>query len=566
MRPTPPNFDGGNNYDTSLGDYVTPIAGVYTIKLTGEMTLTGYIDDPGGTQTHRLYVYKNGVKIPDAYVNLPLFGPYEYEDIFEFELSDTISIWYENEQVIGTGGPIITWNMDASFQISAEKDAWELGETLEYPYIIPGTWLVKDAIKDLTQIFNLAWETDVLSQTITVWPKDQYTVRYRANGDGAATVTTYEGFYKRTDEKDLTGRIDISRGGELALITDRVQDQVIAWGTGDETTRALEERTASNLYSARYRFEDRRFPAGANWLYTSFFAKLTHLQDAGISSGGVAVQIPLLYGKDYAQEPDAEPDYSLNPRLLYFAGRRGGVDGHIRIYNADTSATSALDLPAAWMVNYNDASAVDWSLAFSDEITNAGGTVRGLLKSLHLQNLRRIEEGRRYTVYALWNELDIAALTFRSAVDISGTRFLLEKIDGYTPLSASPTKTELLLDIIPAATDAAKVSGPVLLQGATPGGLTTLGSITGVIGAGAQGARVVRYRQLIENATTNIITLPGTSGILTVPDAYLALTVNQNGKILVPVLEYTLSGSVITINADTHFNECNYYLTVHETL
>lgn len=145
-------------------------------------------------------------------------------------------------------------------------------------------------------------------------------------------------------------------------------------------------------------------------------------------------------------------------------------------------------------------------------------------------------------------------------------QFLLEKIDGYTPLSATPTKTELLLDIIPAATDAAKVSGPVLLQGATPGGLTSLGSITGVIGSGPTGARVVRYRQLIENAVTNVITLPGVSGILTVPDPYLALTINQNGKILVPILEYTLTGAVATVDPLVHFDGCNYYITVHETL
>lgn len=90
----------------------------------------------------------------------------------------------------------------------------------------------------------------------------------------------------------------------------------------------------------------------------------------------MAAQVPLLYGKNYFEEPDAEADYTLNPRLLYFAGRRSGDDGYIRIYNEMSSATSAYDFPAAWQVNYNDSSGVDWSLSFADEMTNYGQTVR----------------------------------------------------------------------------------------------------------------------------------------------------------------------------------------------
>lgn len=77
---------------------------------------------------------------------------------------------------------------------------------------------------------------------------------------------------------------------------------------------------------------------------------------------------------------------------------------------------------------------------------------------------------------------------------------------------------------------------------------------------------VYRYRELIEGSTSRFITLPGTSGILSVPDPYIAVTVNMNSTILVPVLQYTISGALITIDELVHFDGCNYFITLHEVV
>lgn len=552
---TEPNFDGGGNYNTSTGEYTAPLSALYSIRFS---FVQPFNYDPNNDSIN---IMVNGSAVAGQFIENA--GIIELEYIGNLVAGDVVKILWTAQDI---GSPDVIFMQDLQLIIEAEKEKWEFGEQLEYKYIIPGTWLVKDFIKDITQIFNLAWETDVLSQTITARPRDRFTVAYRANGDGAATVTTRDGFYLKSPTTALNGRIDLSRGGEMELLSDKVQDYVLAWGTGDETTRTLELRTAGSLYSARYRFPNDRFPAGASWLYTSVFAKTIHLNEAAISSGGLAVQIPLIWGKDYNKEPDAEPDYTLNPKLLYFAGRRSGIDGYIRIYDPSTSATNALALPAAWQVNYNDPSAADWSLSFADEVTNYGGTVRGLFKSLHLHQLRRWEEGRKYVVFADWNEGDISELSFRRTIEINSDRFLLEKIDGYAPLTQSPTRTELLLDVLPSVADAAKVSGPVLLEGATPGGLTTLGSITGVIGGGTQGTQVVRYRMQLLDHQVNTIDLPAASGVVGLPDPYIAIVVNHNGKILFPELEWTIAGLTITVDANTHFAGSNYYITVHETL
>ena len=552
---TEPNFDGGGNYNTSTGEYTAPLSALYSIRFS---FVQPFNYDPNNDSIN---IMVNGSAVAGQFIENA--GIIELEYIGNLVAGDVVKILWTAQDI---GSPDVIFMQDLQLIIEAEKEKWEFGEQLEYKYIIPGTWLAKDFIKDITQIFNLAWETDVLSQTITARPRDRFTVAYRANGDGAATVTTRDGFYLKSPTTALNGRIDLSRGGEMELLSDKVQDYVLAWGTGDETTRTLELRTAGSLYSARYRFPNDRFPAGASWLYTSVFAKTIHLNEAAISSGGLAVQIPLIWGKDYNKEPDAEPDYTLNPKLLYFAGRRSGFDGYIRIYDPSTSATNALALPAAWQVNYNDPSAADWSLSFADEVTNYGGTVRGLFKSLHLHQLRRWEEGRKYVVFASWNEGDISSLSFRKPIELSGDRFLLEKIDGYAPLTPGATRTELILDVLPTVTDAAKVSGPVLLEGATPGGLTTLGSITGVIGGGTQGTQVVRYRMQLLDHQVNTIDLPAASGVVGLPDPYIAIVVNHNGKILFPELEWTIAGLTITVDANTHFAGSNYYITVHETL
>jgi hypothetical protein len=277
--------------------------------------------------------------------------------------------------------------------------------------------------------------------------------------------------------------------------------------------------------------------------------------------------VPLLYGKNYFEEPDAKADWSLNPRLLYFAGRRSGYDGYVRMYNPSSSATStAYDYPAAFMVNYNDPNADDFSLSFCDEITNYGGVVRGLFKSLHLQQLTRIEEGRRYQMSAFWDELHISSLNFRNALTIRGVRYLLERIDGYQPGKNRSTQTIMLLDKFPSIADSQKVSGPVALEGASQNGLTSLGSVNGVVNAPQQQARVVRYYELFADHQSNTITLPGSSGILSVPNVYVAVTVAQNGKYLYPNLEFTVSGNTITIDSDTHFNGSNYLVKVHDVI
>jgi hypothetical protein len=550
---TEPNYDGGNNYNTSTGTYTAPISALYAFELQFVTPVAW------GSNEFNINFLVNGNPVSGAQYSatppvssITWVGDLAAGDVFTIQIT----------RIFGTA--TLT---DFILTAEAEKEEWLIGETMNFVFQIPGTWFVKDFIKDLTRIFNLNWQTDVLQRKVFAYPKDRAKISYKADGHGASTTTEFEGFYLRDNQIDITRRVDLGQGGELTLIDDQKQDYVLAWGTGDPTAEELEKRAAASLYSARYRHADGRYPAGAEWLYTEYLAKTIHINDADITSTGTAVQVPLLYGKNYFEEPDAKADWSLNPRLLYFAGRRSGYDGYVRIYNPSSSATStAYDYPAAFMVNYNDPNADDFSLSFCDEITNYGGVVRGLFKSLHLQQLTRIEEGRRYQMSAFWDELDISSLNFRNALTIRGVRYLLERIDGYQPGKNRSTQTIMLLDKFPSIADSQKVSGPVALEGASQNGLTSLGSVNGVVNAPQQQARVVRYYELFADHQSNTITLPGSSGILSVPNVYVAVTVAQNGKYLYPNLEFTVSGNTITIDSDTHFDGSNYLVKVHDVI
>jgi hypothetical protein len=555
---TEPNFDGGNNFNLATGEYVAPTTALYAIRV--DFSSSAFLS--GVNYTVNIKV--NGVV--KASLALSSSSIYSFEYIGDLNAGDVVSI-----SVIGVDVPLGTPSIflsDWIIQVEAEKEEWKMGETMDLAYLIPGTWFVRDLIKDLTKVFNLNWQTDVLQRKVFAYPKDRAKINHRINATGAGTTTEFEGFYLRDEQTDITRKVDLGVGGEMTLIDSRKQDYVLAWGTGDPTAEELEKRAAASLYSARYRHSTDRYPAGSDWVYTEFYAKTIHINDADISDGPIAVQVPLLFGKNYFEEDDAKADWTLNPRLLYFAGRRSGDDGYVRMYNATTSATTTgYDYPCAFMVNYNDSSASDFSLSYCDEVTNYGGVVKGLYKSLHLQQQSRIEEGRVYDVNVFWDELDISSLSFRKALTIRGVRYLLEKIDGYQPGKNQSTKTTLFLDKVPTLADAARVSGPVALEGASQNGLTSLGSVNGVVNAPQQqSARVVRYYELFENANSRVITIPSTSGILAVINPYVAMTVAQNGKLLYPELEYTISGNTLTIEEFTHFDGANYLVKIYDVI
>ena len=550
---TSPNFDTGNNY--SSGIYTVPITATYTLKAELNIGNSIIIPDP----------------LAELLVGWEINGTFaEGEDLSqETNFNDSVSIEFLTDLVEGDTVKFVVkhsnvgflMGLNGSIEITGSKAIFESGRTFDLQYVIPISWYVRDIISDLTTIFNLAWETDVLNKKVYAYPKDDYTIRYRANSTGAISLTTFDGFFTGSNKYDLNTR-DID-GSEFEILDGYKSSQVLAWATDDDTTNKEEERRGVNIYSGGYNFPTDRFENGVEFIYTKFFAKTIHISDVAITSGGVyGAQIPLVFGDDYNTVTDAEPNYNLAPRLLYYAGRRSGLDGYVRLYDENSSASSAFDFPAAFMVNYNDPSGGDFNLSFSDEVTNYSNVMQGIFKTFHLQSYKRIELGKVYTTFAKWKPKDITQLSFRRKGIIGSSNFIIQNLE-YNPKSNSPAKTVLLYDEKPNVTDLTKVSNTITLAGASPQTGTVTGSGSGLVGANGLVINIQLSYNPFLNSSTNVLVLPVNSGITNVSNVNANVMVFQNGQKLLPSIQYSITASTVTIDANTHYEGANYEVIVN---
>jgi hypothetical protein len=552
---TSPNFDTGGNY--TGGVYTVPINALYEIAAELNVTLTASIGDINQFAELILFFEVNGnnVSTYDLTNETSLNDSILLEFLGDLVATDTVKLRLRYENV--------TFNLSiaGSFTVVAEKEGLETGETVNLQYIIPISWYARDIIADLTTIFNLAWETDVLNRQVYAYPKDDYTIRYRANSTGAASLTSFHGFFKGSNKYDLNTR-DID-GSDFQVLDGYKSSQVLAYATDDDTTNKEEERRGVNIYSGGYNFPQDRFENGIEFIYTNFFAKAIHINDVAITTGGTyGAQMPLVFGDDYNTVTDAEPNYNLAPRLLYYAGRRAGLDGYIRLFDETSSAASAFDFPAAFMVNYNDPSGADFNLSFSDEVTNYTNVMQGVFKTFHLQTYKRIELGKVYTTFAKWKPKDITQLSFRRKGIIGSSNFIIQSLE-YNPKSNSPAKTVLLYDEKPNENDLTKVVNTITLAGASPQSGTVTGSGSGLVGANGATVNIQLSYTPFLNSMTNVLVLAPNSGITQVSNTNANVLVFMNGQKLIPTVQYIIGGSTIGINVNTHYDGANYEVVVN---
>jgi hypothetical protein len=550
---TSPNFDTGGNY--SSGVYTVPITATYTLK--AELNIANTILVPTSTD--------------EILVGWEINGVFEEgEDLGqEPSFNDSVNIEFLTDLIEGDLVRFVVKHNNCGFlmglngtiEITGSKAIFETGRTFDLQYVIPISWYVRDVIADLTTVFNLAWETNVQSKQVYAYPKDDYTIRYRANATGAISLTTFEGFFKGSDKYDLNTR-DLD-GSEFQILDGYKSSQVLAYATDDDTTNKEEERRGVNIYSGGYNFPSDRFENGVEFIYTKFFAKTIHISDVDITSGGIyGAQMPLLFGDDYNTVTDAEPNYNLAPRLLYYAGRRSGLDGYIRLYDEASSAASAFDFPAAFMVNYNDPSGGDFNLSFSDEVTNYTNVMQGIFKTFHLQTYKRIELGKVYTTFAKLKPKDITQLSFRRKGIIGSSNFIIQSLE-YNPKSNNPAKTVLLYDEKPNVNDLSKVANTITLAGSTPQSGTVTGSGSGLVGANGATVNIQLSYTPFLSSNTNVLILSANSGITQVSNTNANVLVFQNGQKLIPTIQYIISGSTVGINVNTHYDGANYEVVVN---
>src|SRR5690606_3949022 len=328
------------------------------------------------------------------------------------------------------------------------------GTTVRFSLYGNPTWKVSDVVLGLTHAFGLVWDTDYDAGTVRAEPRDRYKTSVQPD------VEDYnEGFYRIAERDDLTQRIDLSKDGAVTALNSEKERYILAWKQdgNDGNAEQMDGEAEFRIFDGKYTFPSGRFQKGEVRSENPFFCKTAHILDNYVkhSTSTVTPQIPLILKNPFLESnPYGDERGDFGPRLLYFAGRRGGVDGIVNFEDFGN-----YDFPAAFMVNYNDTTGLDPSLAFGDELLLDGTTeAPGLMQRFHLQRLKRLEVGKMLTEWIRWSELDILNMDFRKKVLIGDALYLLQKVNGYRPLNAGSTETELLKDEVPEPDDLLKIS------------------------------------------------------------------------------------------------------------
>jgi len=347
----------------------------------------------------------------------------------------------------------------------------EWGMPIDFKFLLKD-WRFLDMLIALKPIFNLAFETDENKRTVRIEPMDRYRnkSKYISNANPTSIDETLEGFYKDSETKDYSKLIDYEKDGRFDL-QDTEGVHKFSWkDAGDETEAWIQGVNDLNIYEANYLMGNGADLAEEKPWEVPFFVKTIHVSDiqARYPDTLIVPQFPLIYPKNYVLDPtatEADQDYDIEPRLLFHAGRRVFLDtdisdGGFELYD-DATLIGFSRVPATFMVNYNDTTGLDPSLSFANEVVN-GVTVTGLLQNYHLQNTLRQETGEIRENYTRFNSIDNNKFTFRIKAFIDGQKFIVQEIEGFNPLTDSPTNFKFYLDVHPTAADVANIQNTPL--------------------------------------------------------------------------------------------------------
>jgi hypothetical protein len=434
-------------YDNVINfEYTVPLTGYYEVTIEATLSATppppgAYVvilaisPTPPGSQAVG-FGYTNfgggGVPYPGAVTNKASTGLFLQE-------GDTIHCAAQ----VSSGLTVDS----ASMKIVGEAVVVE-DSPIDFKYLLRD-WKFLDMLKGLICMFNLCFETDDDARTVTIEPKDQYVNTERLT----ATTELKEGFYKK-DIIDYSKKVDYSKTGNINFPSFAGRYDFLYNSDNEETIDWIEKTEVFKVYESRFplssgdnsKEEKKTVP---------FFVKTIHVTDieARYPDTTVTPQFPLIYPQNYVLDPTAdEAEKDISPRILYFGGQRGGIDGYIEIN--ETGAQT--ELPAAFMVNNNDTTALDPNLGFNNIVLNGLESV-GLMQRYYLQDLVRKDKGKVRENYVFFNSIDELNFQFRIKGIIDSQKYIIQEIEGYNPLKDSPTNFKFYLDVVPSAEDAAKV-------------------------------------------------------------------------------------------------------------
>jgi hypothetical protein len=431
-----------NPYNIGTGQYVCPYDGYYLVEGRGVISnVTGTI----GCQIQHFY-YQTGL---GTYAIQQFIGDLSaiayggdtiltYSKVFYYNAGDIIAAGFFANTDTGAGR---TFDLEYTWTVTGEAIVND-GDVIDFKYLINPDWKALDFIKGLAHAFNLTFQTDVNSQTVTIEPADDYAYRQRN-----PTATSIEsGFYSTANAVDRTYQLDLSKGGELTSNSERPEAFTLAWKNdgADPTMEAINENADLKVLEGRYRFPTNRFKAGVEMVENPFFAGTLCLADSEIvaSDSDKTPFVPIMWNENYLENStSSEANYGIVPRLLISAPYITPGNGRINLFTGG-GVSSAL-CPMAYMMNYNNTNNGYMSLSFGDETIN-GYAVAGLLNRFYLREMIRRQTGKEVETWLFWDVLQIANLDFSQLVQLNNDNYILQEVNNFNVLGNRSTKTFLV--------------------------------------------------------------------------------------------------------------------------
>ena len=426
-----------NPYNIGTGEYTCPYDGYYLVEGRGSISnVTGTV----GCQIQH-FVFDGAIWIIEQFVGdlsaIAFSGDtvLKYSKVFYYNAGDKISAGFFTNSSSGT------YDLDFTWTVTGEAITQD-GDILDFKYLINPDWKALDFIKGLAHAFNLTFQTDVTSQTVTIEPADTYAYTQRNPTSSSLEL----GFYSATDVVDRTLQLDLSKGGELTSNSERPEAFTLAWKAddADPTVDAINEGADLKVLEGRYRFPTNRFKAGNKMVENPFFAPTLCLADSEVqaSDSVKTPYFPIIWNENYLENSTSTtPNYDIQPRLL--VNRPAPIQNYNGTINVfDGTSVIQIAAPYAYMMDFNaDQNFV--SLSFSDTVIN-GFAVSGLLNRFYLREMIRRQTGKELETWLFWDVLQIANLDFSQLVQLNNDNYILQEVNKFNVLGNRSTKTLLV--------------------------------------------------------------------------------------------------------------------------
>ena len=448
----PTAYDNVTNFD-----YTCPLTGYYQVDLeltfdtTAPFTYTWLVDllwSGGGISPPVGWAFYN----VGGFQLYPTDGlPLKATGLLFCQAGDTIAYSIGNYEALY---PVTITSGSMTITGEAVKT---YGMPIDFKYLLK-EWKLIDMLLGLKAYFNLVYDGDDTTKTITIEPKDRHLERFKSP---TLTQNSKEGYYK--DEiKDYTDKVDYNKTGREDYLDTEGRFDFFLKLDNDPTAEFLQGSSKLGIYEARYPIADSSNPQKTKRLEVPFFAKTIHVSDieAKYPDTNIVPQFPLIYPTNYIEDPtatEADQDYDIEPRLLYFGGRRSLLPDNLNDGYVQINGVGVIWAPAWFAVNYNDTTGFDPSLSFCNEIGGSNTEIVGCLQNYHLTDTVRQERGQITEHYINLNAIDEHEFSFRIKGVVESQRYIVQLIEGYNPLINDSSNFKFYLDLSPTFTDVEKI-------------------------------------------------------------------------------------------------------------